>query len=224
MKVNSNEKNGWAIDERNRIFLDIRGAELPSETFKAGSVSEMTMLRTKGEPTSMSTLRSDFGKHINSASKIFDVPASWIAGMIAIEATRIPKTLHFDPACMRDEDGKNFVKYWERPRRISAGLMQTLISTAQMMAEKNNLHPSFCGVEQSISLGHLCDPEISIKLGAAYMRFQMDRGHDGVQVVASYNAGGLYPENDNVWNLRTYGATRIPKFAAYANDYEALNA
>jgi len=41
-------------------------------------------------------------------------------------------------------------------------------------------------------------------------------------IVAAYNAGGVYGDDSNPWNLRTYGLGRIPKFAAYVNDWLSL--
>jgi len=52
---------------------------------------------------------------------------------------------------------------------------------------------------------------------------QADRyGLDPILIVAAYNAGGVYGDDSNPWNLRTYGLGRIPKFAAYVNDWLSL--
>lgn len=215
----NNGRNEWSVNSRGEIVLDVIGAELPAGVIIGGE-KKHAVLTTRGEPTTMRTLRSEYGDIIGRASRVFDIPDAWIAGMIVIEARRIPGSLSFDPISLRDEDGRDFAKWPERPNRVSAGLMQTLVSTARQMAEKHSLHPEWAGVKTDVMLGHLTIPEISIFLGTAYMRDRADRyGLDPILLVAAYNAGGVYKHAGNVWNLRTYGETRIPKFAAYANDW-----
>lgn len=215
MDLTNNGKNGWGLDASGRIILDTKGVNLPT-----GIVEKNGILTTKGDPKTMGTMRREYGELIGISSRFFDIPSAWIAGMITIEALRIKGTLSFDPISLRDEDGQDFAHWDKRPNRVSAGLMQTLVSTARQMAEKHNTHPVWNGRPVSVDLGHLTIPEVSIFLGAAYMRDRADKyGMDPIKIVAAYNAGGVYADSGNPWNLRTYGLDRIPKFAAYTNDW-----
>lgn len=217
----------WAIMPNGGIALEDGlahcSAGLRRMLTVAKNVKGFEVLRTTGTPTTMQTLKEQHGRAIREASREFDVPEHWIAGMIAIEAVRIKGTVEMDVFSLRDEDGRNFARYQERPRRVSAGLMQTLLSTARMMAAFVDLCPLFAGDPEELDVGHLCVPAISIKLGTAYMAHQGNRyGADPVLLVGAYNAGGVYAGSKSPWNIRTYGQDRIPKFVAYANDWLAL--
>lgn len=218
-----NGRNHWNLEPTSKVSLDISGVRLPSGVVNTSTSRLSVVLRTKGKPLTMQTLQTEHGATIAAAAERFEIPEAWIAGMIAIEARRIPKTFHFDPISLRDEDDLRMVDYKTRPHRVSAGLMQTLLSTARSMAKKHDLQTTFAGAETELDLGHLCVPDISITLGTAYMRHQADRyGLDPILIVAAYNAGGVYDDDSNPWNLRTYGLGRIPKFAAYVNDWLSL--
>lgn len=185
----------------------------------------------------MQTLREEYGPAIEAASEVFRIPVAWIAGMIAIEAIRIPGTLSCDPISLRDEDyaagdvDRKLERYRDRPNRISAGLMQTLLSTARRMNRKHRLFGddgcagAAYGPSGTLDLVDLCVPERSILLGTAYMRHQVDEYEaDPILIVGAYNAGGLYETSRNPWRIRTYGYDRVPEFAAYHNDWLAMEA
>jgi hypothetical protein len=227
--ITNNHKGGaaWAIMPDGGIALkdgrSLSSAGLRRFLTEVKNIKGYEVLRTKGEPTTMRTLMTQHGHAICDASQKFDIPEHWIAGMIAIEAVRVKGTTEMDVFSLRDEDGLNFSRYQDRPRRVSAGLMQTLLSTARMMAASVDLRPYFAGKPEQLDAGHLCVPAISVLLGTAYMSHQVKRyGSDPVLLVGSYNAGAVYSDTKNPWNIRTYGQDRIPKFVAYANDWLTL--
>lgn len=183
----------------------------------------LALIRTRGQPSTMQRLKQQYGELIDEAAQHFKLPAAWIAAMACIEAVRIPGSVELDRFSLRDEDGRKLADFDSRPNRVSAGLMQTLLSTARAMASRVDLKPHFAGRPEQLDLGHLCVPRISLMLGAAYMRDRADAvGMDPIFLVGAYNAGGLYPSKDNPWNIRTYGRDRIPKFVAYHNDWLTL--
>jgi soluble lytic murein transglycosylase-like protein len=184
-------------------------------------LDEAGCLRTRGRPRTMSTLDADYGASIEEAGARFELPASWVAAMVSIEAAR--RGFRFDPRSLRREPG--YVDDETTPHRISAGLMQTLLSTARQMSRSFGLGVTFGAERVPLALGDLMVPRRSLLLGAAYMRDRADRfGADPVLLVAAYNAGGVYHSSGNPWRLRTYGRTRIPKFVAYHNDWLAARA
>lgn len=215
---------GWRILEDGRIVLE-GGTAYASIALRV-TTDDDGAIRTRGEPATARTLLHEYGGHIERAAARFDLPASWVAAMVTIEAGRIPGTLSFDPISIADEDVRQsgletpLHRYRERPHRISAGLMQTLLSTARLEYHRRDLpFTDLYGPDGTLDLPDLCCPHRSLMLGAAYMRTQADRfGEDPVLLVGAYNAGGVYSTSDNPWRIRTYGYDRIPKFCAYHND------
>jgi hypothetical protein len=184
------------------------------------------VLRTKGEPLTMRQMREDYGPELDEAAAHFDVPVEWIMAMVTIEAVRIKGTRTYDPKSTRTEPG--WVSDEETPRRVSAGLMQTLITTARSMQDRYNLFPG-----EHIDRRALWRPRVSIMLGTAYMRYQLDRyddewGQDPVILTGSYNAGRLTidkPNRDgklNPFMVRTYGPGRTHKFLRFMGDAVAV--
>ncbi len=217
----------WATAADGKLWLEQAKRFVTPKLYQVLSVTHQDgaeLLRTRGAPTSMATLQHQHGHHIKEAATLFRLSEACIAGMIAIEALRVPNSAEMDRFSLRDEDHRRFADYESRPHRVSAGLMQTLLSTARSMVEHVDLRPHFAGHPHDLDLGHLCVPRISILLGAAYMRDRIDNncGHDPILLVGAYNAGGLYADKSNAWNIRTFGADRIPKFVAYHNDWLAL--
>lgn len=212
---------GWRVDGLGFIWLEKPFPLLRGTYFAANDANNNTgLLRSLGEPSTMRLLRAQYGDAIKAASERFQLPESWIAAMVTIEAGRVGKSLEMDRFSLRDEDGRAFAHYESRPNRVSAGLMQTLLATAREMAKRYDLQAEFAGANQEIDVGHLCVPATSLLLGAAYMRNRADRfGFDPVLLVGAYNAGGVYDDKKSLWRIRTYGETRIPKFVAYHNDW-----
>lgn len=212
---------GWQTLDDGRIRLE-HGLDAAGEFAYYCELDEEHCLRTRGAPLTMQKLYEQHGAHLRTESTRFHVPFSWIAGMIAIEAHRFADR-SFDPLSLRDEDDWNFQHYQERPHRVSAGLMQTLLSTAREMAERHQITLSLEGKVVELDLGDLCRPELSITLGTAYMHHHMEQGVlDPIKLVAAYNAGGVYPSTRHPWKLRVFDATRIPKFVAFHNDMIAV--
>lgn len=228
---------GWRFLQDSRIVLEDGVGNASRELQRHLEIDDDGAIRTRGEPRTMTLLLEEYGSAIVAASMMCHIPTAWIAGMIAIEADRVPGTLSFDPISIRDEDhaagdvDRELHDYRARPHRVSAGLMQTLLSTARSMNDQHGwfgddgpLGASY-GPAGSLDLADLCVPERSILLGTAYMRHQVDRyDADPILIVGAYNAGGLYETSRNPWRIRTYGVDRIPKFVAYHNDWLALGA
>ena len=212
---------GWYVLDDGRIKLE-------PDTHLGGIAAYVCTdadgcIRTKGAPLTMQTLRGEYGATIAAVASAFDLPEHWIAGMVSIEARKLQGSYSFDVVSLRHEPG--YFSPEETPNKVSAGLMQTLLSTAKRMAREY-----FDGVagtgefllpqSEDLTVEDLTDPEVSLALGAAYMHFQSEiYGLDPVLLVASYNAGGVYETSKNPWRLRTFGYPRIPKFCGFANDY-----
>jgi hypothetical protein len=141
-----------------------------------------------------------------------------------------------DPVSLRMEDG--YVAPEDTPGRVSAGLMQTLLSTARDMAVRHKLEPlTLEGERRPVALGDLLCPRLSILYGAAYMRTLMDRdagliakltdngkaarGCDFALLTGSYNAGSIKPDDPrkgNPFGLLTHGAERTTRAVNILND------
>ena len=216
---------GWRILDDGRIVLE-HGVNDASIGFRQVlRLDADSAVRTRGEPVTARTLIDEYGPCIEAAAMVFGLPASWVAAMVTIEAVKIAGTPSFDPISIRDEDyaakkiSRELERYRDRPHRVSAGLMQTLLSTARLMQARHPIPGLLYGAGGTLDLSDLCVPERSLYWGGAYMRYQADRfGADPVLLVGAYNAGGLYETTANPWRLRTYGRDRIAKFAAYHND------
>ena len=139
---------------------------------------------------------------------------------------------------MRYEPG--YVSPEDTPGRVSAGLMQTLLSTARAVVE---MYPDVAprgldGAPRVPHLGDLLDPALSLLWGAGYLAHQREqysgvikgltdgtrpgRGLDFVLATGSYNAGGIYhddgEENPNPFRLVTYSPTRTMRGIEFHND------
>ncbi len=184
------------------------------------------LYRTKGEPMSARTALADYGAAMRQAQDHFGIPLRLLFAMMAIEATRNPRDRsHFNPRSVREEPG--YVSDDKTPHRVSPGLMQTLISTAREAAERAGLYPG-----ERLTREDLFIAERSIMVGAAYMRYQIDRVEpdekgfapdDPILLCSAYNAGSVRETDKNPFRLLTYGGTsRIEKFIAYHNDMVAV--
>jgi len=184
------------------------------------------LYRTKGEPKSMRQLLTDFGLELEEASACFELELPLLMACIGIESTRLRgDRLRFDPRCVREEPG--YLSDARTPNKVSPGLMQTLLRTAQDMLPRVPYLPD--GV---LTREDLFVPRYSIGLGAAYMRWQMDRLESDeewpndpiLNCVAAYNAGSVRYTPHNRWHLITYSDTRIDRFIAWHNDaLEVIN-
>lgn len=141
-----------------------------------------------------------------------------------------------DPVSLRMEPGYTHPE--DTPGRVSAGLMQTLVTTARQMAHKHELHPlSLEGERREVTLGDLLCPRLSLLYGTAYMAHEMEQaagaiprlldggrpgaGCDFVLLTGAYNAGRIAPDDPkrgNPFGLLTYGAERTQRAIAIHND------
>lgn len=223
---------GWAEDPYSGQLY----GETPPQGRGNISVAErdgLYLYRTGGKPTSMQALFDDFGEHILDAANRFDLRPSFIMACIGVEAVRGPK--NGPPERMRPDGSRwrwdpRSCRYESHIDDSSPGLMQTLTRTAEQMRRRYvpQLDRIPTGGRVRSSDDHpLFDPATSIMLGAAYMRYQIERiepDESGLppddpilNMVAAYNAGSVRPAA-NRWNLRTYSPTRIDDFIAWNND------
>lgn len=171
--------------------------------------------RTKGEPTTMRRLETDYGEHIAEASERFGISTATIASVIILESVPIKGSFSRNP---------NSYRWEERIQEPSVGLMQTLVSTARAMDKYYKLGLAPNGKT-------LKDPRTSILLGTAYLARQAERYEttDGVLLQAAFNAGGVYyskfskgPDGKpvpNEWHMRTHAADRTERFIKWHNDW-----
>lgn len=142
--------------------------------------------RTKGEPATVRRIWKTYQKDISDAAYLLGVPVEIIVACIATESGGKKHSLRKEPGYVSDE---------ETPHRISAGLMQTLLSTAT----------DTMGVK--ISRQELFQPRVSILSGTMYIRKQSKYTNlDPPLVFAAYNAGGVYEQTSkkNRWKTRQY--------------------
>lgn len=150
--------------------------------------------------------------------------------------------LRMDTVSLRYEG--EFVSPEDTPGRVSAGLMQTLLSTAREMAEKypdTAPRNALTGARRKVELGDLLIPELSLLYGAAYMRHLLDRqeqrgiiprlvedgraagGMDFVLMTGAYNAGDIRAQDPkgpkaNPFGLLTHGESRTDRGVRWHND------
>lgn len=206
----SNGGNGWRVEEDGRVIAQRKPT---TSRVVAVAYTDGYEYRTRGEPLSMLSCLRDYGLEIAEASALTGVLDVNIAATIGIEAAR-GSGYHYDPVSLRHEPG--YVDAVQTPRKISAGLMQTLLSTARMYNE-SELYVERFG-DARIEVDDLCIPRRSILLGVMHMARLRVRYEDPVKsYVGAYNAGGVY-SSDNEWNLRTYSPSRVDRWMAYVND------
>lgn len=163
---------------------------------------------TSGRPVTVERIATQYGDSIRRWSERYRVPAELIVATIATESKG-------DAAAYRSESGG----------RYSAGLMQTLRSTAAetLRAEMD---------VDLIDKEWLLQSDNSIRAGAAYIARQFRlTGFDPPLVAAAYNAGSPRPDTPsfgrNRWNLEAYDGGRdaresldghIDRFVTWFND------
>ena len=198
---------------------------------RSGDTGAGYLYRTNGDPITAYTALQDFGSSLRAASELYAIPLNVLFAMMAIEATKQKADRsHFNPRCVREESG--YLSDEKTPHRVSPGLMQTLISTAREANKRGEVYRNFDGSLEQLTREDLFVPERSIMLGAAYMRFQINRKEvdeagfdddDPVLLCSAYNAGSVRPTTKNDFGLLTYGGnSRIEKYIAYNNDMLAV--
>ena len=163
--------------------------------------------RTRGRPATIKRIWDRYKMHIVSAAREYDVPVELILATIATESEGNPNALRKEPGYRSDSS---------TPHRISAGLMQTLISTASS------------SLGQKVTRAELYDPRISIRAGTSYISKQRRKtGLTPPKVAAAYNAGSVYHQKGagNRWKMRQYPigtGEHVDRFVKWFNDAFAL--
>jgi len=128
-----------------------------------------------------------FGAAIAAAAQRHAVPVELIVATICTESGG-------NPAAIRPEPG--WTSDTATPHRVSAGLMQTLISTARAATGNS-----------SLTRQDLLDPATSIHAGTATIAQQrLKTKFDAPMVACAYNAGDVYEQAgaNNRWRMRQY--------------------
>ncbi len=158
--------------------------------------------RTAGEPVTAANVWSSHSQSINGWSLHYGVPTALVLATICTES-------HGDETAVREES--KYLSDEQTPNQISAGLMQTLLSTARSMV------PS-----ESIDRSWLMIPDNSIRAGTAYIASQsLSTGYDPPLVAAAYNAGSIRRHDATEWLLKAHG-DHLDRFTRWFNDGVAV--
>ncbi len=164
--------------------------------------------RTGGSPTTVTRVWESFGVAIEKWSVRYGVPAELIVATICTETSGRPDRVRIEPGYVSDE---------KTPDRVSPGLMQTLISTAQSAL-----------MDTLIDREWLLEPSNSIQAGTAYMAAQLKKTNlDPPKVACAYNAGGVYHNDglENRWKMRQFpigSSHHADRFVQWFNDFTFL--
>ncbi|MCC6612866.1 MAG: transglycosylase SLT domain-containing protein [Anaerolineae bacterium] len=160
--------------------------------------------RTKGAPATVTRVWQNFGAYINDVARTYRVPCVLIVATVCTETAGNPDAVREEPGYTSDS---------ATPHRISAGLMQTLISTAREAMG-----------DSSIDRNYLLKPAGSLTAGTAYISQQARTTQlDPPLVAAAYNAGRIAYQNGsaNRWKLRQYRigtGEHCDRFVRFFND------
>jgi len=170
-----------------RWRLTVAGVELENEALPGAGL----------EPVAVRRAFDWFGPAFRAVATATEVPVELLVATACTEvlgATRTYDTPDKAARAVREEPG--FISDAATPHRVSPGLMQTLISTAQQMMP-----------EIPVSRDSLSDPAEAIRAGALYIRSQAGKTRlDPPLVAAAYNAGGVYRQAGpaNRWKMRQF--------------------
>lgn len=140
-----------------------------------------------GKPVTATRVWQDYGPSIARWCSTLDVPVELVVAMICTESSGKADAIREEPGYVSDT---------QTPDRISAGLTQTLISTARMVVGM-----------PSIDRVWLLAPDNAIRAGATYMANQRGMTKFDPPVAAcAYNAGSVKPDDGagNRWKMRQY--------------------
>ncbi|WP_313539881.1 peptidoglycan-binding protein [Sphingomonas sp.] len=150
-------------------------------------------------------LLADYGVAIASVTRMAPVPLELVIATIATESSGKVNALRFEPGCDRIVPERT-------PRRVSMGLMQTLLSTAREALDQPDL-----------KVQDLAVAETSIRAGMLYMWRQSRRtAFDPPLVAAAYNAGNVIFNSgaQNRWRVKQYPigtGHHVDRFIRYFN-------
>lgn len=140
--------------------------------------------RTRGEPATIQRIWDQYGAMMTEAADAARIPVELLMMTAAVETGG---RAHL----VREEPG--FVSDTKTPNRVSPGLMQTLISTAQWLMHN-----------KKIDRKYLLDPQNSIEVAAAYFAKQQSKTNlDPPLCAAGYNAGSIRKDmgKRNRWKM-----------------------
>ena len=159
---------------------------------------------TAGEPLTVARIWRDYGSAILASATEYRVPCELIIATICTESGGQQHSIREEPGYLSDK---------VTPHKVSVGLMQTLISTAQEALSSLEIDRAW-----------LMLPENSIRAGTAYIRQQFSKTKfDPPKVACAYNAGGVYDNNshNNRWKMRQYPlgtGKHADRFVLWLND------
>lgn len=159
---------------------------------------------TAGEPVTVTRIWNENRQWIMAASERFQVPSELIIACICTETQGNAQAIREEPGYVSDD---------VTPQKISAGLMQTLISTAQETLADLDLDRNW-----------LLQPQNSINAGTAYIKQQLAQTQfDPPKVACAYNAGGIYQNRgrSNRWRMRQFPigtGKHADRFVLWFND------
>ncbi|MDJ0946623.1 MAG: peptidoglycan-binding protein [Kiloniellales bacterium] len=159
---------------------------------------------TPGRPLTVRRVWDALGRSISQWCDVFDVPVELVLATICTESRGNPEALRIEPGYVSDE---------ATPHRISAGLMQTLISTAREALD-----------DPSIDRDWLLIADNSIQAGTAYIGRQRRKTDlDPPKVACAYNAGSVIRNDSpgNRWKMRQFPigtGHHADRFVAWFND------
>ncbi|GAA4569158.1 transglycosylase SLT domain-containing protein [Planotetraspora kaengkrachanensis] len=163
--------------------------------------------RTQGSPRTVTRVWDAYSRQINVSARAYRVPAELIIATICTESGGNADAVREEPGYTSDE---------ATPHRVSAGLTQTLISTASET------------LQLSLDRAWLLVPGNSITAGTAYIAKQArETSLDPPLVAAAYNAGRLHYQGGmgNRWKLRQYPigtGAHVDRFVRFLNDAVAV--
>lgn len=160
--------------------------------------------RSGGELVTVPRVWRLYAASILEAASKYRVPVELIVATICTESGGDATALRREPGWVSDSD---------TPKKVSVGLMQTLIATA-----REALH------DTTIDGARLLEPATSIFAGTAYIAQQkVTTQFDPPLVACAYNAGGIYinESSANRWRIKQYpigGSEHADRFVQWFND------
>lgn len=164
--------------------------------------------RTGGAPATARRIYKTYEKDLVAAADKYNVPIEIIIACIATESGGAANAIRKEPGYISDV---------KTPHKISAGLMQTLISTARTAMKS-----------EEIDRDWLLNARNSIMAGTAYLAsLRSHTDMDPMKSAAAYNAGGVYWQKGakNRWKMRMYPigtGEHCDRFVKWFNDVFAV--
>lgn len=157
-------------------------------------------IERSGNPATVTKIWENYAPTINKWAEYYDIPSVLIVATIATESHGSPKALRIESGYLSDV---------ATPQRISAGLMQTLLSVTRSTL-------------RNVTLNHtwLFKPNNSVQAGASYIAEQRYLTHlDPPKVCCAYHTGGLYYDHDadNRWKVQQIRG-HCDRFIRWFND------